>query len=90
MHDDRFGLELAFAPTFRKSYHDPSSENAITYTLSGLKFALSIIALTTFSVTTVLYPASLVFTNGAFVVLLLVRRRSTGVGAGGSESEASE
>jgi len=66
---------LAFIPTFRKSYSMPYSEPAFTYALSGLKFLVSFFALQQLSMVTVLYPASLVLTNGAFLVLLLVRRK---------------
>ncbi len=65
---------LAFVPTFRKTYRSPESEPAATYVLSAIKFVFGIAALQSFSVLTVLYPASLVLTNGLFVVMLLVRR----------------
>lgn len=65
---------LAFVPTFRKSYLKPNSETSFTYTMSSLKFFIAIIALHRFSAVTVLYPASLVITNGVFVVMLLMRR----------------
>lgn len=66
---------LGFIPTFRKSIKKPSEETMFTYTMSGLKFVFGIIALNHFSVITVLYPASLVLSNGAFVTLLLIRRQ---------------
>ena len=66
---------LAFTPTFRKSYSKPYSEPAFTYTLSGLKFLVSLFALHQLSTVTVLYPASLVLTNVLFVVLVLVQRK---------------
>lgn len=66
---------LAFLPTFRKSWHKPYEETSITYMLSGIKFAISIAALTTITITTVLYPLSLVITNIAFVAMLQWRRK---------------
>jgi len=42
---------------------------------AGLKFVLAIIALENYSLVTWLYPASLVFTNLFFVIMLVVRRR---------------
>jgi len=51
---------VGFLPTFRKSYFKPHEETAVTYTLSSVKFGLSILALQNYSVITVLYPASLV------------------------------
>ena len=67
---------LAFIPTFRKSYHKPTEETAITYALSAMKFAVGLAALDTVSVTTALYPFSLVITNGLFVAMVLWRRRA--------------
>jgi hypothetical protein len=67
---------VAFAPTFRKAYLDPNSETLITYQLSGIKFVFALAALEAYSVTTVLYPASLVLANALFVVMLVSRRRS--------------
>ncbi len=65
---------LAFVPTFRKSFHKPDEETVLTYSLSAFKFAIAILALSTFSLTTVLYPLSLVVTNGLFAGMVLVRR----------------
>jgi hypothetical protein len=66
---------VAFAPTFRKAYFHPQTENMWTYLFSGIKFVFGIAALQTISITTVLYPLSLVFANGAFVAMSLWRRR---------------
>lgn len=65
---------LAFIPTFRKSYHKPDEETASVYALSAVKFAVSLAALSTVTLTTVLYPLSLVITNGLFAALILWRR----------------
>ena len=67
---------VAFAPTFRKAYLDPSTETLSTYTLSSIKFVCAIAALEAYSTTTVLYPASLVIMNGIFVLMLMRRRTS--------------
>ena len=69
---DTFG----FFPTFRKSYAKPDDESALTFFLSMLSYLCSIFALSTFSYVTLFYPLTLVFTNGAFVAFLLVRRRA--------------
>jgi hypothetical protein len=66
---------LAFFPTFRKSYFKPNEETASTYALSGLKFLLSVFALTHFSVITAMYPLSIVLMNVLFVGMLIVRRK---------------
>lgn len=66
---------FAFIPTFHKSYHRPQEETLFEYAISSLKWTLSIFALGSYSLTTWLYPASLIITNGLFVIMALVRRR---------------
>lgn len=66
---------LGFYPTFRKSWLKPFEENALHYFLAALKFILSLVALDNFSIITALYPASLVFMNFTFLVLLYIRRK---------------
>jgi hypothetical protein len=65
---------LAFIPTFRKAYSRPYEETASAFALAALKWTLGIIALESLNLTTAIYPASLVFTNGLFVTMLIVRR----------------
>lgn len=66
---------FAFYPSFRKSWFKPHEEMPIVYWVSAVKHALGIVALTNFSVTTVLFSASLVVTNTVYVVMLYWRRR---------------
>ncbi len=63
-----------FAPTFRKAFNKPFEETAITYALSSVKFIVAIMALENFTAVTVLYPAFSVLVNGAFVIMLKIRR----------------
>lgn len=74
---------VAFAPTFRKAFLHPKTENGWTYALSGLKFVVSLFALQSFTWTTALYPASLVVANLAFVSMLLKRKRKSQIHAKG-------
>jgi hypothetical protein len=67
---------VAFAPTIRKAFFHPETENGSTYALSGIKFIIGLFALESFTWTTALYPVSLVVANFAFVVMLLWRRRT--------------
>jgi len=66
---------LAFVPTFRKAYYKPYEETLITWFFSSFKFIIAIIAMQSYNVTTTLYPASLVLTNGIFGAMLIMRRR---------------
>jgi len=66
---------LAFIPSFRKAYYKPDEETAITWLASSFKFTLALVATETYGLTTVLYPLSLVITNGSFLIMLLIRRK---------------
>ena len=66
---------LAFFPTIRKTFRDPGSETLISFVLNLVRHPLSIVALTTLSVTTVIYPASLFVMNGLLVAVILLRRK---------------
>lgn len=66
---------IAFYPTFRKGFYKPYEEVIFTYIISTLKFLIGTFALEAYNMNTVLYPLSLVIMNGAFVVLLIWRRR---------------
>lgn len=66
---------LGFVPTIRKSWDKPYEETLIHYVFAGLKFVLAIIALDNYSLTTWLYPASLVAANLLFVIMLVIRRK---------------
>lgn len=70
---------LGFIPTIRKSFQKPYEETLIHYIFAGLKFVLAIIALENYSLTTWLYPASLVAANLLFVPMLVIRRKQLGV-----------
>ena len=66
---------LAFVPTFRKAYHKPYEETFISWFFSSFKFLLALVATQSYSLTTVLYPLYLFLSNGAFALMLLVRRK---------------
>lgn len=68
---DAFG----FLPTFRKEFRRPGGETLIEYGASVAKWIVGIFALQSYSLAAWLYPASLILSNGAFVVMALARRR---------------
>ncbi len=67
---------VAFAPTYRKAYLRPNEETASLFAFSAAKYLVSLFALSTFNLTTALFPVSLVISNALFVALLVFRRRS--------------
>lgn len=67
---------LGFYPTFRKSWHKPYEEGALFFMCGTISSGLSILSMNHINLHTALYPFSVFLLDGAFVILLLVRRRS--------------
>ncbi len=66
---------VSFAPTYRKAYYKPYEETVSLFGLSALKYLVSLFALRSLSVTTLLFPVSLVISNALFVAMIIFRRR---------------
>lgn len=66
---------IAYYPTFRKSYGKPKEEMALSYAISNLKHITSVFAMTSYTLTTLLYPASMFALNAALIFMLVWRRR---------------
>ncbi len=64
----------AFIPTLRKTIKDPESETFITYVLNIVRHGLSIIAISTYSLGTVLYPAYLLVLNAVISAIIVNHR----------------
>ncbi len=65
---------LGFLPTYRKAFYKPYEESASAFVFGVIKFIPAIFALDSYSISTVLYPASLIVLNGIFIAVLLIRR----------------
>jgi len=68
---------LGFGPTLRRAYARPHDENAIFYSIFGLRNLLAILALEHYSLATVLFPAAVGIACVLLALLLVVRRRVT-------------
>lgn len=66
---------LGYLPTARKAYYKPWEEMWFSYLISNIKHILSIFAMSTYSLTTVLYPVVLLSGNFALIALIFSRRR---------------
>jgi hypothetical protein len=66
---------VGYIPTFRKTYKQPYGETLSLYFLSSISFVISLFALQVVSLTTALYPTSLITTNIVFISMVLMRRR---------------
>jgi hypothetical protein len=67
---------LGFGPTLRKLYHHPYEESALFYILFTVRSGVSILALESLSLTTVLFPAAMVVACLVVCVMVLWRRRA--------------
>ncbi len=66
---------IGFIPTMRKAYEEPFTETPSTFGLSALSNVFSIIATQQYSVVSILYVASLFFTNLFCFAIIISRRR---------------
>jgi hypothetical protein len=67
---------LGFGPTLRKSYRHPEEESLGFYFLFIVRSLLSVVALESLSLTTVLFPLAMALACTVVCVLLWVRRRA--------------
>lgn len=66
---------LGFGPTMRKLYHHPYEESMGFYFLFGLRSGISILALASLSLTTLLFPVAMVVSCFILCLLLIWRRQ---------------
>lgn len=66
---------LAFVPTIRKTLQRPEQETFTTFSLAVLRNGLALTIMSSYSVVTVLFPASLVVMNAIMSVLLLAKAK---------------
>jgi len=66
---------LGFAPTIRKSWNSPHSETLSLYAITTLRHLLSLFALETYNIVTMLFPSTWVVANAAFALMLIHRRQ---------------
>ena len=62
-------------PTLRKSYEDPRSESVTIWSIDILRYLASLFALNAVSVTTALFPISVIVANAAIVLTVFLRRQ---------------
>lgn len=72
---------LGFGPTVRKSYHAPHSESLGFYGMFGLRNTFALLALESYSVATVLFPAAVSAACVLLMLLIFIRRRQLAAAA---------
>jgi hypothetical protein len=70
---------LAYYPTFRKSWFKPDEENPFLYAMDILKWLISFVAMSDYSLTTMLYPLFLIAANSALIGMICWRRHYSGI-----------
>jgi hypothetical protein len=66
---------MSFLPTMMKAWRDPWSETVITFVMTNIKNALSLYALESFTLITVIYPVYALLANFVFIGILVGRRK---------------
>ena len=66
---------IAFAPTYRKSYHKPYDEPLYHSSLNFIRHGLTLFAIVNFTVSTALFPLMVGIANGLLFLFLIWRRK---------------
>lgn len=66
---------FAFVPTLRKTWNAPHSETLISYVIAGLKYCIALVAISTYSLATLIYPVALIVMNASIVCIMILGRR---------------
>jgi hypothetical protein len=69
---------IGYAPTVRKGWKEPDSDDAASFFLNSAKFAPSLWAMGSYSVATLLYPITVLIANAVVFVILVWRGRVLG------------
>ncbi len=65
----------AILPTLRKTWKAPNSESLLSWSVAELRMICAFFALSTYSLTTWLYPVEAFVMNGILIGIILYRRR---------------
>jgi glucose uptake protein GlcU len=66
---------LGFLPTFRKTWHDPTSESFFAWVLFLLGNIAALLALTTYSIMTSFYIVTMIVASAALAGIVLLRKK---------------
>lgn len=66
---------VAFAPTFRKTWHHPTSESPLLYGSNVIKHIFGLMALQQYNVATVLHPLAMIIANTPMTLIILFKKK---------------
>jgi len=76
---------VGYGPTVKKGWVKPYNDSVSSFALNSIKFVPALFALKSYSVTTWLYPSTLVLVNAAVAIMLFLRRRNVTPGIDASK-----
>lgn len=65
---------VAFIPTIRKTYHHPSTETPILYSMNVFRHILMLVSLQAYNLATVLHSIAMITTNSLMTALILRKK----------------
>lgn len=68
---------IAFIPTLRKTYNNPASENALLYGTNSSRHFLTLFALSSFNIATMLHSLVMIMTNTLMVIFIKFSKKLT-------------
>lgn len=66
---------IAFMPTFRKTWYNPTSENPILYMMNVTRHSLTLLSIQTYNIATTLHSFSMITTNTIMTFIIFTRRK---------------
>ncbi len=66
---------IAFMPTLRKTWRQPSTETPLLYGMNVLRHILALLSMQTYNIATTLHSIAMLVTNSAMTGLLLIPRK---------------
>ncbi len=66
---------IAFGPTLRKTWKQPSTETPILYGSNVLRHMLALFSLQTYNIATTLHSIAMIITNTAMTAIILLRKK---------------
>ena len=71
------GIEiLGFLPTYRKAWRKPHDESVLAFSLTIVKYGLALVAMSTYTLTTMLFPVALLILSSILIAEIVWRKRT--------------
>ncbi len=68
---------VAFIPTLRKTWRQPTSETPLLYSMNVLRHGLTLFSLQAYNIATTLHSIAMIIINSVMTGLIIIRKRKT-------------